>query len=44
MKNKIKAAILTLAASAITFQFWGGGCGRYWGDVLGDALWLGAID
>lgn len=44
MMKKFKAAMMTLAASAITFGWFGGSCSQYWGDVLGDALWLNAID
>ncbi len=43
--TKFTAKVLTFAvsASALMFQF-GGGCGQFWGDVLGDALWLNGID
>lgn len=43
--TKLTAKLLTFAVSASAMMFaFGGGCGRFWGDVFGDALWLNAID
>ncbi len=39
MKLKAKAFLITLVA--MTFQV---GCGRFFGDLVGDAIWLRGID
>ena len=39
MKLKAKAFLITVAA--MTFQV---GCGRFLGDLVGDIIWLRAID
>jgi len=41
--TKMKALLLTMSAGAITLAGLGG-CWQFWGDVFGDALWLGGID
>ena len=48
MKLRFKVALLSLSAGMMTLC-WGGlggweGCGRFWGDVVGDAIWLGIVD
>lgn len=42
MKARIKLVALTTVVGLL-FQF-GGGCGAFWGDLLGDIIWLRAID
>lgn len=42
MKLRLKVALLGLSAGMIALQFFN--CARWWGDVLGDALWLRAVD
>jgi hypothetical protein len=47
MKLRFKMALLSLSAGMITLA-WGGwgweGCGRFWGDVVGDSIWLSIVD
>jgi hypothetical protein len=42
MKLRLKLALFGLGAGMITQQLLN--CGRFWGDFLGDALWLRGID
>lgn len=44
MKIKARLMLLALAAGSVAFQFGFGSCGRFWGDTLGDLLWLQVID
>jgi hypothetical protein len=44
MKIKAKLMLLALTTGSMALQLWGGGCGRFWGDVVGDAWWLSVID
>jgi len=42
MRRKFKMMLLGLSAGMITLQLFN--CARFWGDFLGDALWLRGID
>ena len=47
MKRRLKLALLALSSGTITLFLVGGdlgGCARFWGDVVGDALWLGLVE
>ena len=44
MKIKAKLMVLAVAASATLFSGCFGWVGQFFGDVLGDALWLGVVD
>lgn len=45
MKLKFKMALLGLGATLFNFSFVGlDGCARFWGDFLGDVLFLSMID
>jgi len=42
MKARIKLVAYTAVVSML-FQL-GGGCGTFWGDLIGDIIWLRAVD
>jgi len=42
MRIKLKLALLGLGAGAIALQI--ATCARFWGDFLGDAVFLRAVD
>jgi hypothetical protein len=42
MKIKAKLLLLALGVGSVVMQL--GNCAQFWGDVAGDALWLGAVD
>ena len=42
MKLKFKMTLLGLSAGMIALQFFN--CARFFGDLLGDALWLRGVD
>ncbi len=46
MKLKVKMALLGLGASIFAFPFLleSEACARFWGDFLGDALFLSMVD
>jgi hypothetical protein len=42
MRIKTKLALLALSVMGVAFQ--AATCARFWGDLLGDTLWLRGID
>ena len=42
MKLKFKLALLALSGGMIAFQFTN--CARFWGDMVGDAIFLSIVD
>jgi len=46
MKLKFKMALLSLGATVFAFPFVldADACARFWGDVVGDALFLSLVD
>lgn len=40
--KKFKLSVLALTTGTIAFQLFN--CARFWGDFVGDAIWLSAID
>jgi hypothetical protein len=44
MRIKAKMIMLALATGSLALQFWGGNCGRFWGDIAGDLLILQGVD
>jgi hypothetical protein len=41
--KRFKAVLFGLGAGMMAFQ-WFGSCGGFWGDLIGDALILSAVD
>jgi len=44
MKIKAKLLLMALVTGSMALQFWGSGCGQFWGDVVGDIIFLQGVD
>lgn len=42
MKLKYKLALLAVSSGMIAFQI--GNCGAFWGDLIGDTIFLSIVD